>query len=344
MERIMIGLDIAKNVFQLHGEDARGRVVFCKRLGRAAVSRFLAAQPPALIGIEACGSAHYWARQLTAMGHEVRLIPPAYVKPFVKRNKTDARDAAAICEAMQRPSMRFVAIKSVEQQCMRGLHAARNLLVRQCTQLMNASRALLAEMGIIVAQGLKGFAELVALIEAGDERIPTVLGAALAALVQQKRMADEQIGAIEARILVDARANPVVKRLVAVPGVGWLTAHAVVAAIGEGSQFGSARDFAAWTGLTPRQHSTGEKRRTGHITRAGDKRLRQLFVLGARSVMRQANAKPHNASPWLRAIRGRRPAGVAVVAQAAKTARIVFALLRSGASYRVNHRVEPAAA
>jgi transposase len=335
MERIMIGLDIAKNVFQLHGEDERGRVVFRKRLGRAALPRFLAAQPPALIGMEACGSAHYWARQLTALGHEVRLIPAAYVKPFVKRNKTDARDAAAICEAMQRPSMRFVAIKSVEQQCMRSLHAARNLLVRQRTQLMNAVRGLLAEMGIVVAQGLKGFAELVAMIEGLDARIPQVLCSALSALVQQKRMADEQIGVIEARIIADARCNAVVKRLVAIPGVGWLTAHAVVAAIGEGGQFGSARDFAAWTGLTPRQHSTGGKSRTGPITRAGDNRLRQLFVLGASAVMRQARIRPQNASAWSRAILGRRPVRVAVVAQAAKTARIVFAVLKSGSNYRV---------
>jgi transposase len=338
MERITIGLDIAKNVFQLHGENAAGHVVFTKRCGRVALRRFLAGQPPALIGVEACGTAHYWGRELTALGHEVRLIPAAYVKPFVKRNKTDARDAAAICEAVRRPSMRCVPIKSVEQQCMRALHAARDVLTRQRVQAANAARALLAELGIIAGQGQKGIAELAAMIEAADARIPQVLLAALTGLLRQARSADEEAGKIEARILAEARANAAVKRLATIPGVGWITGHAIVTAIGNGEAFRTARDFSAWVGLTPRQHSSGEKQRSGAISRAGNSGLRRLFVLGASSVKRQAKIRPDKANPWLTGILARRPARVAVVAQAAKTARVALAILKSGAVWRPNHR------
>lgn len=334
MQAITIGLDIAKSVFQVHGEDAAGRVAVSKRLGRAKLERFFAALPPALVGMEACGSAHHWARVLAAQGHEVRLMPAAYVKPYVKRNKSDRRDAEAICEAVRRPSMRFVAMKSVGQQCERAVHRARDLLVRQRTQLMNALRAMLSEMGIVAAQGLKGFAQLVGLVEAHDASIPAALLPSLEALARHWRQLDAEVRALEARIVALARGNEAARRLMSIPGVGPLTAHAIVAAIGEGHQFRSARDFAAWAGLTPREASSGEKRRSGGISRAGDRSLRRLFVLGASAWLRHARARPDKAGPWLTGVLARRPVKVATVAQAAKTARIAWAVLTSGEQYR----------
>jgi len=334
MQAITIGLDIAKNVFQVHGEDARAGAVLSKRMGRASVERFFAQLPPAVVGMEACGSAHHWARVLGSLGHEVRLMPAAYVKPYVKRNKTDARDAAAICEAVQRPSMRFVAVKSVEQQCERALHRARDLLVRQRTQLMNATRAMLAEMGIVAAQGLKGFAHLRSLVEQGDAAIPALLLPSLSALVRQWHALDSEAAGLEREIVARARTDARARRLMTIPGVGPLTAHAVVAAIGDGRQFACARDFAAWVGLTPRQSSSGEKHSSLGITRAGDTGLRRLLTLGAASHLRQMRARPDKAGPWVTGILARRPMKVAVVAQAAKTARIAWAVLTSGEEYR----------
>jgi transposase len=334
MQAITIGLDIAKNVFQAHGEDAWAKPVLSKRMGRASVERFFAQLPPAVVGMEACGSAHHWARVLGSLGHEVRLMPAAYVKPFVKRNKTDARDAAAICEAVQRPTMRFVAVKSVEQQCERALHRARDLLVRQRTQLMNATRAMLAEMGIVAAQGLKGFANLRAMVEQGDAAIPALLLPSLSALVRQWHALDAEAAGLEREIVARARADARARRLMTIPGVGPLTAHAVVAAIGDGRQFACARDFAAWVGLTPRQSSSGEKHRSIGITRAVDNGLRRLLTLGAASHLRQMRARPDKAGPWVTGILARRPMKVAVVAQAAKTARIAWAVLTSGEGYR----------
>jgi transposase len=262
------------------------------------------------------------------------------VKPYVKRNKTDARDAAAICEATGRATMRFVAVKSVEQQCERAVHRARDLLVRQRTQLMNAIRAMLAEMGIVAAQGLKGFATLRMMVEGADAAVPALLLSSLSALVRQWHALDAAAAGLEREIVVRARADARARRLMTIPGVGPITAHAVVAAIGDGGQFASARDFAAWVGLTPKQASSGEKYRSLGITRAGDTGLRRLLTLGAASQLRQMRARPDNAGPWITGILARRPMKVAVVAQAAKTARIAFAVLRSGENYRVR----PAAA
>jgi transposase len=343
MQAITIGLDIAKNVFQVHGIVGAGtgeQVVLSKRLGRAGLERFFAGLPPAVVGMEACGSSHHWARVLGGLGHEVRLIPAAYVKPYVKRNKTDARDAAAICEAVGRATMRFVAVKSVEQQCERALHRARDLLVRQRTQLMNAIRAMLAEMGIVAAQGLKGFASLRAMVERVDPAVPALLLPSLSALVRQWHALDAEAAELEREIVARARADARARRLMTIPGVGPITAHAVVAAIGDGRQFASARDFAAWVGLTPKQASSGEKHRSLGITRAGDNGLRRLLTLGAASQLRQLRARPDKASPWITGILARRPIKVAVVAQAAKTARIALAVLRSGENYRAR----PAAA
>jgi len=333
MQAITIGLDIAKSVFQVHGE-AAGQVVLTKRLRRSQVVEFFAKLSPARIGIEACGSAHHWGRTLRELGHEVVLIPAAYVKPFVRRNKTDARDAAAICAALGRPDMRFVPIKSVAQQAARGLERARELVVKQQTQLRNHVRSQLAELGIVAAQGQKGFAALVAVLEAGDERVPAVLLSVLRLLVSQIAALAKAIFILEKQIVARARENEAMRRLATIPGVGPLTAHAIVTAIGDGRQFDSARDFAAWCGLTRRVDQSADKRRERGISRQGEMRLRKLLALGASTVMRHLRGRPDRASEWQRGILARRPIKVAVMAQAARNARIAWALLRSGDSYR----------
>ena len=334
-----IGLDIAKSVFQVHGEDAAGRIVIQKKLGRAKMMAFFAKLPPCAVALEACGTSHYWGRTLRALGHEAKLIPAAYVKPFVKRNKTDARDAAAICVAAGRPDMRPVAIKSEEQQASRGLERARELLVKQRTQLTNHVRAMMAEFGIVAAQGGRGFAALTSRLSSSDPGLPATLVAALQALLTQAEALTPAIAAIEEEIVSIAKREPAMRRLTTIPGVGYLTAHAVVAAIGEGRQFGSARDFAAWAGLTPRESSSAGKRKTKGVSRQGECRLRKLFALGAATLMRNARMRPERATAWRRGILARRPMKVAVLAQAAKTARIAWAVLVSGKPY-----VEPATA
>ena len=334
MNAITIGLDIAKSVFQVHGEDATGKVVFQKRLRRTQVEPFFTKLAPAMVGIEACGSAHHWGRTLQALGHEVRLIPAAYVQPFVKRNKTDARDAEAICVALGRPDMRFVPIKSIEQQAARGLEGARELLRKQQTQLINSVRGRLGEYGIVAAQGRRGFAALAAQIEAEDPEIPAAALPALRPLIEQLKSLAKGIAELEAKIVAAAKADAVMRLLATIPGVGALTAHAIVAAVGSGTQFTSARDFAAWVGLTPRQHSSGGRQRSGGISRKGDKRLRTLFALGASTLMRNARTRSDRATAWQRGLLARRPMKVAVIAQAAKTARIAWAILTSGEPYR----------
>lgn len=334
MNANMIGLDIAKSVFQVHGEDGAGQPVLQRRLRRSQVLEFFAKLPPARIGIEACGSAHYWGRELSALGHEVRLIPAAYVKPFVRRNKTDARDAAAICTALGRPDMRFVALKSPAQQAARGLERSRDLLVRQHTQLMNSVRGQLAEFGVIAAQGRRGFAELAAAVAAGTSAVPDMLLPALRLLVQQVDRLGLAIALLARQIVAAARAHPAMRRLTGIPGIGALGAHAIVTAIGEGKQFARARDFAAWCGLTQRVDQSADKRRERGISRQGDSGVRKLLVLGASALLRQRRASPERATEWQRGILARRPVKVALVAQAAKNARIAWAMLQSGQSYR----------
>ena len=338
-QAIRFGLDLAKKVIQVHGVDASGAVVVRRQLRRGEVLRFFAGQPPALIGMEACGSAHYWGRELRGLGHEVRLMPPAYVKAYVKRNKNDARDAEGSCEAVDRPTMRFVAIKTVAQQCDRALHRARNLLVRQRTQLANAIRGLLYEMGLTSSKGDGGMARLLERIETSDPAIPPALLPALAALARQWRAAAAEVAALDRQILALVRENAMARLLMTIPGVGPITAHAVIAAIGDGRQFKTARDFAAWVGLTRHNHDTGGKARlTGRISKAGDRDLRRLLTLGASSWLRQVRAPKRTAVPpgtaWIRGVLARRPLKVAVVAQAAKNARIVWAVLTSGQPYR----------
>jgi transposase len=335
METIIIGLDLAKNVFQLHAEDGAGHVLWRKRLRREELARFLAKQPRSLIGMEACGSAHYWARVLGAQGHEVRLMHAKYVKAYVKRGKSDLRDAEACCEGVQRSNMRFVPVKSVEQQVGRALERSRDLLVKQRTQMANATRGMLTEMGIVAGAGLRGFKTLVARIDAGDPAIPPLLLSALRPLVEQWRGLDASIDELEARIVACARSDERMRRLQQIPGVGPLTAHALVMAIGDARRFDTARDCAAWIGLTPLTNNSAEKTRIGHISRQGDHSLRRLLVLGAANLMRRARVKPGQASAWVQGIMARRPFKVATVAQAARIARIAWAMLRSGDTYRV---------
>jgi len=333
MYAITIGLDIAKSVFQVHGE-AEGKVVLTKRLRRSQVVEFFAKLPRCLIGIEACGSSHYWARTLRELGHEVRLIPAGYVKPFVRRNKTDARDAAAICRALTQPDMRFVPIKSVEQQAARGLERSRDLLVKQQTQLTNNVRSQLAEFGIVAAQGQRGFNDLTALLAAGDHRVPPVLLSTLRLLLRQIEQLGKAIFILERQIVMRARENEAMRRLTTIPGVGPLTAHAIVTAIGDGKQFDTARDFAAWCGLTRRVDQSANTRRERGISRQGEMRLRKLLALGASTTMRYARSSPERATEWQRGILARRPVKVGVIAQAARNARIAWAMLQSGESYR----------
>jgi transposase len=335
MQAIRFGVDLAKSVFQVHGVDAQDRVVVQRQLRREQVLRFFAKQPPALIGLEACGSAHHWARELGKLGHEVKLMPPAYVKAYLKRNKNDARDAEACCEAVSRPTMRFVPVKTVERQCARAIHRGRDLLVRQRTQLANAIRGLLYELGETGAKGAAGIGALLTRIEAADETLPAAMLACLTPLASQWRALDAAIEAYDEQILAEVRQDAAALRLMKIPGVGPITAHAVIAAIGDGRQFASARDFAAWVGLTRKNHDTGGVARlTGHISRAGDQGLRRLLALGASAWLRQVRVKPDKGSAWVQGVLARRPIKVAVVAQAAKTARIIWALLTSGQDYR----------
>jgi transposase len=264
MQAIRFGIDLAKTVFQVHGVDASGQVVVQRQLKRGQLLKFFAARPAALIGMEACGSAHHWARELAELGHQVKLMPPSYVKPYVRRNKNDARDAEACCEAVSRPTMRFVPVKSVAQQCARAIHRVRDLLVRQRTQSANAIRGLLYEMGLVSSKGASGMAALLERIETADPAIPADLLSSLAPLARQWRALHGEIAELDRRILVQVRQHRAACRLMAIPGVGPITAHAILAAVGEGRQFGSARDFAAWLGLTRKNHDTGGKARAAN--------------------------------------------------------------------------------
>jgi transposase len=335
MDAITVGLDLAKNVFQVHAVDAEGRVVIRKRIARSEVLPFFAKLAPCRVGIEACGTAHYWGRELSVLGHEVRLMPAAYVKPYVKRGKNDAADAEAICEAVIRPTMRFVPIKSAEQQSVLMLHRTRDLLVRQRTMLVNALRGHLAELGIVAAQGMTRVASLVAIVaDEADERVPSFARVALQALVAQLRDLRARIDALEAKLVVWCRSNDASRRLASIPGVGPITATAIAATVTDPSCFSSGRQFAAWLGLVPRQSSSGGKQRLGRISKQGDRYIRRLLVVGARTVIRYARGKAPVAAPWITALLDRRPGLVAAVALANKTARIAWAILARGGVYR----------
>ena len=343
MEITTIGLDIAKRVFQAHGVDATGRAVLRRRLGRAEVLDFFRALRPCLVGIEACGTAHHWAREIRALGHEVRLIPAAYVKPYVKRGKTDAADAEAICEAVTRPTMRFVPMKTADQQAVLMLHRTRDLLVRQRTALVNALRGHLAEFGIVAPQGISRVAELLAVLLGEDEAtLPPLARQALRGLAAELEALGKRVEEIEAAIVAWHKENEASRRLAAVPGIGPITASAIVATVGDVSNFASARHFAAWIGLVPKQNSTGGKPRQGGISKAGDRYLRRLLVLGATTVIRHTRAKAREG--WLGSLLERRPTMIVVVAQANKAARTAWALLARGGSYDPAASARPKAA
>jgi len=329
----MVGIDLAKSVFQVHGVTAAGSVALKRRLRRAEVLRFFGGMSPCLVGMEACASAHYWARELTKLGHEVRLLPPAYVKPYVKRGrKNDAIDAAAICEAMQRPGMLAVPIKTEEQQAVLALHRVRSLLMTQRTMLSNALRSHFAEFGITVAQGEVGFAKLVVLaLDAEDRSLPQAAREALAMLATQWRETDAKISALDRAILVCHRADADSRRVASIPGIGPITASALVAAIGDPRRFETGRHFAAWLGLVPRQNSSGGKERLGRITKMGDRYLRSLLVVGATSVLRHRQKEQ---GTWLASLRARKSAREVTVALANKMARTAWAILAKGGVYR----------
>ncbi len=329
-----IGFDIAKSVFQVHGIDAAGEVVIRRQLKRRYVLAFFEKLPPCLVGIEACASSHYWSRELQVLGHTVRLMPPAYVKPYVKRNKSDTIDAAACWEAVGRPDMRFVPVKTVGQQAALSLHRSRDLLVSQRTQLGNALRALLSEFGIVAGKGKAGLTHLVAELRAGTLDLPADAVVAAMALADQRAALDAAADALERRITAQAKADKKAVMLKTAPGVGPLSAHAALATLPDPSLFKSGRDFAAWLGLTPRLNGSGGKTRTGRITKQGNQPLRRLLVLGATAWLRQVRARPEKASPWLRGMLARRPSKVVAVAQAARTARILWAMLSHNQPYR----------
>ncbi len=338
-EIMTIGLDLAKTVFQIHGADSEGRPVLRKRLRRGQVLGFFGSVPACLVGLEACASAHYWARELQALGHEVRLIPPQYVKPFVKTNKNDAADAEAICEALLRPTMRFAAVKSADQQSVLMLHRARELLVRQRTMLINALRGHCGEFGIIAAQGAHKVVALIEAIEDPDDcRLPPLAREALMSLVVQLRAAEERIAELEKRLMAWHRSSEASQRLAGIPGVGVITATALVATVGDARQFRTARQFAAWLGLVPRQQSSGGKDRLGRISKRGDGYLRRLLVHGARIVLFWSRRKKETRSDWLEALLARRPTNVVMVAMANKTARVVWAMLTRNEAFQPNRK------
>lgn len=334
MQVITIGIDLAKQVFHVHGVDANDKVVFNKPLRRSQVLPFFAKLAPCLIGMEACASAHYWARELKKLGHDVRLMPAKDVKAYVKRNKNDSVDAAACCEAVRRPTVRTVPVKTPEQQARLMQHRVRDLLVRQRTQAINGLRSHLAELGIVAAQGYDGLKMLLAIIaDCSDARLPDDARASLSALVAQISSCQVEIGAIEKRLLAQHRKNEDSKLLETIPGIGVLGASAIVATVPDASIFKTGRDFAAWIGIVSREDSTGGKQRLGPISKQGDRYLRRILVVGAFAVIRQARAHPEK-YPWLTQLLARKPAKVAAVALANKTARIAWAVLTKKEIYR----------
>ena len=330
-----IGLEIAKSVFQVHGIDAEDKVIIRRQLKRRYVLAFFQKLAPCLVGIEACASSHHWSRELKALGHTVRLMPPAYVKPYVKRQKNDAADAEAICEAVTRANMRFVATKTPEQQSCLMLHRTRHLFIRQQTAVINVIRAHLAEFGIVAPVGRKGVEELLDVVaDSNDERLPEVARACLAALGTQLRSLKAQILGFDRQIMAWHRSNETSRRLDAIPGIGPALATALVASVADPKAFRSGRNFSAWVGLVPKQHSSGGKEKLGSISKQGDRYLRSLFMAGALAVIRYAKIHGIKHRPWLTALLARRPTKVAAIALANKIARMAWAMMARGERYK----------
>ena len=331
-EVVTVGLDLAKSVFQVHAIGRDGAVLVRRKLRRAEVIGFFTDLPACLVGMEAFASAHHWARELINLGHEIRLMPPAYVKPYVKRGKTDAADAEAICEAVTRPTIRFVAVKTVEQQSVLMLHKSRNLMVRQRTMLINALRGHLAEFGVVTCVGAGGVTAMLKALHEQQDKLPVHARSALQALAAQLRALSSEVDRLEAQILAWHRADETSRRLATIPGIGPITASAISAAVPDASLFRSGRQFAAWLGLTPRANSSGGKERLGGITKQGDGYLRRLLVVGATAFMRRAR-KNAARQPWLAQLLERKPAKIATVALANKTARIAWAVMSRNEVY-----------
>lgn len=329
-----IGFDIAKSVFQVHGVDAEGHLVIRRQLKRRQVIAFFQKMPPCLVGIEACASSHYWSRELQAIGHTVRLMPPAYVRPYVKRQKNDMADAEAICEAVTRANMRFVPTKTPEQQSGLTLHRTRHLFMRQQTSVINAIRAHLAEFGIVAPVGRRGVEELLCVVaDPNDKRLPEIVRASVAALASQLLSLKKQILDFDRMIMAWHRSNQTSKRLNCIPGVGPLLATALIASVPDPKAFRSGRNFSAWIGLVPKQRSSGGRERLGSISKQGDRYLRSLFVTGAFAVIRYAKIHGTKHRPWLTALLARRPTKVAAIALANKLARIAWAMMTTGERY-----------
>src|SRR5678816_4115530 len=334
-----VGLDIAKSVFQVHGVDGAGQVVIRRQLKRRYVLAFFQKLPPCLVGIEACASSHHWSRERKALGHTVKLMPPAYVKPYVKRHKNDATDAEAICEAVTRANMRFVSTKTPEQQSCLMLHRTRHLFIRQQTAVINSIRAHLAEFGIVAPVGRQGVEQLLGIVaDAHDKRLPEIARACVAALGAQLRMLKAQILQFDRMIIAWHRSSEASKRLDEIPGVGPALATALIASVADPKAFRSGRDVSAWIGLVPKQNSSGGKDRLGSISKQGDRYLRSLFTAGALAVIRYAKIHGARHRPWLTALLARRPTKVAAIALANKLARMAWAMMARGEQYR-----EPAA-
>lgn len=326
-----VGLDLAKNVFQVHAVDADGAVLVRRQVRRAQVLLFFSRVHPCLIGLEACAGAHHWARELAKLGHEVRLIPPSYVKPFVKRGKTDAADAEAICEAVTRPNMRFVPLKTEKQQAVLMQHRARDFLVRQLTQLANAIRAHLGEFGIVVPKGVHNMSRLIAEAEGAD--LPAEARMPLDLLAGQFRDTKQRIDVMTAQIKADAEVDETARRLQTMPGIGPITASVLAATLPNVSSFRSARDLPAWLGLTPKPHSGGGKERLGSISKMGNRYIRRLLYLGAMGVI-SARRLSEPGSDWLGRLIATKPLKVAAIALANRMARAIWAMLETGEAWR----------
>ena len=336
MKVTTIGLDLAKNVFQIHGITDKGDVVFNRALRRLQVLAFFEKLEPCLVGIEACGTSHHWAREISKLGHDVRLIPPVYVKPYVKRGKSDAVDAAAICEAVTRPTMRFVEIKTPEQQAILAVHRTRDLIVRQQTQTINMLRAQLAEFGVVLPQGVRHPIQFAKDCLNGEQPdLPEVAGDVIFELCEQLLYLHEKIARCFRKLNQIAKLEKRVALLQTIPGVGPITASAIVATVGSGKQFNNGREFAAWLGLTPLNKSSGGKERLGHISKMGDQYIRRLLVLGMTSRIRSIRAEPEKFDPWFADILSRKPSRLAAVAMANKTARMIWAVLTRNEPYKV---------
>lgn len=335
MEKITtVGLDLAKTIFQVHAINETGVPIVRRTLRRAQVLAFFSKLAPCVVGMEACGSSHFWAREIRALGHDVRMMPAIYVKAYVKRSKTDAADAEAICEAVTRPTMRFVPIKTTEQQGTGMIMKTRDLLVRQRSQTANALRAHMSELGIVTGAGLAGVAKLIDLIrDENEERIPNVSRRALMAMADQVEALAVQVEKLDRQIVAIVKDDEDARRLTSIPGVGPIIAATVMAAVPDPHGFRTGRDFAAWLGLTPRAHSSGGKERIGSISKRGNRQLRTLLIVGATSILKLGR-RGFKLPQWIAALMLRRPFKVVAVALANKIARMIWALLVKGGTYQ----------